>query len=176
MLYVRVGACVYVYMYMRMYLHVSCAYIIMCISFFRLHMCKNACICMYHVCMSAFCMYLVCIMYVCVCIACIGPDQHSYTHYLAKRPAPGPGTRRPHSEQHWAGAHHLYSAIHDPPPDPIWRTPARSTRRGGPTRVHGVANRPPVRIHPSENPTEALSKLIWLVGAAPRGHPQPLPA
>ncbi len=36
----------------------------------------------------------------------------------------------------------------------VWgaASPARSTRRGGPTRVQGVAIRPPLRIKPSLNP------------------------
>jgi hypothetical protein len=110
--------------------------------------------CMYlHVsCMHVFfCMYLVCILYVCVCIACIDPGQHSYGHSLAKyllqcRQQAGPTQSSPGQVPI-----SLNLPSKTPPPDPIWRTPARSTRQAGPTRAQGVANRPPVRIHPSVN-------------------------
>ena len=127
-------------------------------QFSQIHMCKihvSVCI-MYVWCMYVFfCMYLVCIMYVqvCVCMACIGPTKCSYHHNLAKWPASGPATRRPYSGQRWAGAHLLCSAIQDNMSDPIWRTAARSTRRGGPTRVRGVTNRPPMCINTSAIPS-----------------------
>jgi hypothetical protein len=53
--------------------------------------------------------------------------------------------------------------------------PARAARVG-PNRVQGVANIPPVRKTSSVNPNAAPFKMIWLVGAAPRGLERPLPA
>ena len=68
-LYVSVGMCMYVILsanlyvsvFMRMYVHVSSrrAY-----QFSQMHMCKNACICMYHVCMLYVCVFFACIWYV----------------------------------------------------------------------------------------------------------------
>ncbi len=147
-----------------------CMYIriFVCMCMYPVHVSTHAyqnstCICAYiHVsvcimyvsCMYVFfCMYLECILLECVCIASIGPNQHSYSYNLTKWPVSGPATRRPYSGQPWAGAHLFYSAIHDTTPDPIWRTTARSTRRGGPTRVQDVANRPPMCINTLVIPT-----------------------
>ena len=154
-MYVILSANLYVSVFMRMYVHVSSrrAY-----QFSQMHMCKmhvSVCI-MYVSCMYVFfCMYLVCIMYVlvCVCIACISPNKYFYRHNLANWPASEPATRRPHSGQGWARAHLICSAIQDNMSDPIWRTAARSTRRGGPTRVQGVTNRPPMCINTLVMPT-----------------------
>ena len=139
-----------------MYAYVFACIFNTCISVFKNAYVQNACICMYHVCILYVSIFFacilhvsVCIMYVqvCVCIACIGPNRHSYRHNFAKWPASGPASRRPHSGHRWAGAHLLCSAIQDNMSDPIWRTAARSTRRGGPTRVQGVNNRPPLCIN-----------------------------
>ena len=80
-LYVSVGMCmyvilsanVYVSVFMRMYVHVSSrrAY-----QFSQMHMCKNACICMYHVRMLYVCVFFACIWYVsCMC-------QYVYVLYV----------------------------------------------------------------------------------------------
>ena len=177
-MYVFLCAYLYVSVFMRMYLNVSSrrAY-----QFSQVHMCKiDVCVCiMYVSCMYVFfCMYLVCIMYVqvCVCTACISPNKYSCTHNFTKWPASGPASRRPHSEQWWAGAHLLCSSIQDNMSDPICCTAARSTRRGGPTRVQGVTNRPPMCINTLVIPSYDLSKLICPVGIGPRGHGRQLPA
>ena len=72
-MYVLLSAYQYVSVFMRMYLHVSSrrAY-----QFSQMHMCKNACICMYHVCMLYVCVFFACIWYVsCMC-------QYVYVLYV----------------------------------------------------------------------------------------------
>ena len=162
-MYLHVFYCICMYpccmsreVHICMYMHLC---VCICMYFQHVHIRFQECICakcmylyvscMYIVCICFFCMYLVCIcMYhVCVCMACISPNKYSGRHNLAKWPASGPASRRPHSEQWWAGAHLLCSSIQDNMSDPICCTAARSTRRGGPTRVQGVTNRPPMCIN-----------------------------
>ena len=114
-MYLHVFHCIRMYQCCMLWTIHTCMYIckFVCMCMYPVHistrayqfskcMCKihvSACI-MYVSCMYVcFCMYTVCISYVCVCVACIGPNQHSYGHNLAKRPASGPGTRRPYSGQ-----------------------------------------------------------------------------
>jgi|Laugrefa1bdmlbdn_1035148.scaffolds.fasta_scaffold61053_1 hypothetical protein len=79
---------------------------------------------------ECICVCIVCIVYVSFCIVCICPDKHGCQHNVPKRPPAGAAPRGPHSGHPWAGGRPLFPAIGDPPPDPFWRTGARSTRWG----------------------------------------------
>ncbi len=67
----------------------------------------------------------------------------------------------------WAGTVPFFSAIGDPPSDPIWRTSARSTRQRPPNRVQGAVNRPLVRLSRTEISPRAPIEMFWLGGGSP---------
>ena len=115
-----------------MYAHVCCMY-----GMYWPRQALNAYVCVLYV----SCMYLfqsicaciaciVCMRMYAVCIVCFCPDKHGCQHNFPKRPPAGPAPRGPHSGHPWAGGRPLFPAIGDPPPDPFWRTGARSTRWG----------------------------------------------
>ena len=137
--------------------------------------------CMYLVCIfvrifQSICACIVCIvcmrMYA-VCIVCIGPDKHGCQHNVPKRPSAGAALRGLHSGHPWAGGQPLFPAIGDPPPDPFWRTRARSTRWGVQSAPPCAANRHSTRISRSAGPPRAPSEMIWVGSAVQRRHVQP---
>ena len=130
---------------------------------YRMYEVCMMCVC---ACIISMCMYVHVCLFVCiVCIVCIGPDEHRCQHNVPKRPPAGAAPGGPHSGHPWAGGRPLYSAIGDPPPDPIWRTSAHSTRWGGPKCTPCAAHRQSTRISRSAIPPQAPYEMIW-VGSA----------